>query len=713
LYHSLQVSWTKIIDEVVRRLLCISCTCCCMVSSICAKPNLHDPAKSPRGITDNPDTIKTILLNSAVVVSAQRSKTESFDRSESIGYLSRARLRQLSPMNTPQALANVAGVWMQKTNHGGGSAFVRGLTGYQTLLLVDGIRMNNSTYRSGPNQYLNTIDPLTIHAIEVLRGSGSVQYGSDAIGGTIHILSKSPSYAQQSAEIYGALYGKYWSSDMERTARAEMNVSTNSFAVQSGLTYKKLGDIEAGGDLGMLSPTGYDEYSFDIKGKHKLGKHHELIGGYQHLKQQDVPLYHKIAPGNYTQYHFDPQQRDFAYLRMISNHTNALFTELKYTASYQRSLEVRKKQKTSSTEYLEEKDIVNTLGLNLDMISNFSNRWQATTGIEYYHDHVSSTASSFDLSSEVVESMRGLYPDGSLYDNWAVFTMHEYKSKKLSLVGGLRYNLISLQLEDTLFGNTKIRPDALVWNVGVVYNLSAHHHLTGTLNSAFRAPNINDVSSFGIADFRYEVPAYDLQPETSLNKELGYKFQSSTLAGAVHIFHQHLDNLIANVPAQFDGLDSLDRLKVYRRENVNKAYIYGGELEFEGKFGRAFEGYGNLSYTYGQNESADEPLRRIPPLFGRAGIRAHYNTGLELGAEWVFAGEQNRLSAVDVADERIASGGTPAWSVANIYAGYRGSWFGVNIGFENIFDEAYRVHGSGVDGIGRSVWVALQLFKKQ
>ena len=91
----------------------------------------------------------------------------------------------------------MAGVWMQKTNHGGGSPFIRGLTGYYTLILTDGIRFNNSTFRSGPNQYLVTIDQSTLQRMEVLRGQGSVQYGSDAIGGVAQLFFREPEFANQ------------------------------------------------------------------------------------------------------------------------------------------------------------------------------------------------------------------------------------------------------------------------------------------------------------------------------------------------------------------------------------------------------------------------------------------------------------------------------------------------------------------------------------
>lgn len=101
---------------------------------------------------------------------------------------------------------NQMGVFVQKTTHGAGSPFVRGLTGNQTLLLIDDIRLNNSTFRYGPNQYLNTIDAFTLGRAEVLLGSGSVQYGSDALGARFNFLPPPLNLTRDSVAGYWAAW---------------------------------------------------------------------------------------------------------------------------------------------------------------------------------------------------------------------------------------------------------------------------------------------------------------------------------------------------------------------------------------------------------------------------------------------------------------------------------------------------------------------------
>ena len=179
----------------------------------------------------------TIVLKENVVITAQRMHADRDAVAESIVSLNRDQIIRLSPMSTPDAMSMMPGVWMQKTNHGGGSPFIRGLTGYQTLMLVDGIRFNNSTFRSGPNQYVNTIDPMTLQNIEVLRGQGSVQYGSDAIGGVAHFILREPQFSTQNNGVSatGRIYGRYMNHDLEYSGRVEGELGTKNFALLEGV----------------------------------------------------------------------------------------------------------------------------------------------------------------------------------------------------------------------------------------------------------------------------------------------------------------------------------------------------------------------------------------------------------------------------------------------------------------------------------------------
>ena len=93
-----------------------------------------------------------------ITVTSTRKNTANWSVPYSVSVVNKSQLDAFGFRSTPEALSGTAGVFVQKTNHGGGSPFVRGLTGNQTLLLMDGIRLNNATYRYGPNQYLNTID---------------------------------------------------------------------------------------------------------------------------------------------------------------------------------------------------------------------------------------------------------------------------------------------------------------------------------------------------------------------------------------------------------------------------------------------------------------------------------------------------------------------------------------------------------------------------
>ena len=87
----------------------------------------------------------------------------------------------------PEVLNGLPSVIVQKTALGQSSPYIRGLTGYHNLLLVEGIRLNHSAMRSGPNQYWSTVEMLRSERIEVVRGSNGIIHGADAIGGVVNL----------------------------------------------------------------------------------------------------------------------------------------------------------------------------------------------------------------------------------------------------------------------------------------------------------------------------------------------------------------------------------------------------------------------------------------------------------------------------------------------------------------------------------------------
>jgi iron complex outermembrane receptor protein/hemoglobin/transferrin/lactoferrin receptor protein len=649
----------------------------------------------------------TVILIKEVSITAKRQKSTIFDGTSAVSILKEQDLMLHAPMSMPDALTSTPGVWMQKTNHGGGSPFVRGLTGYQNLLLIDGIRFNNSTFRSGPNQYLNTIDPLMIERIEVVRGQGSVQYGSDAIGGVIQMISYNPQFSTEGKHWSGLVYGKYLSDDMEQTGRLRLDLSMENTAISIGTTAKNLGDIIAGGDLGKLDPTGYKDRSMDFKLLHKNRKNHLFTVAYQHHIQKDVPLFHKIISDDYQLYLFDPQQRDLAYMKWEIPVQNKWIEKIRIVPSYHRSLEGRIKQKSNRAIIKSEKDKVQTLGTIIEFISKPTQTWHISSGIEYYHDKIKSLASEKSENSTTAVPQRGLYPNNASSGNFAIFSLHTIENKNFNYTFGMRYNAIKLKVKEEDFGQTTLRPNAFVANAGITYKVDNNFRIFASVDSGFRAPNINDVSSLGIADFRYEIPNFNLKPERSVNFEVGFRSKFNRFSTNTYFYQTNLTDLITNVRSTFNGQSTIDGTQVYQRINIEEAKLRGFESDIEYLVTSTLLAKANITYTYGENTSNSEPMRRIPPLFGSLNLLWNLNSKFKLNGTIYYAGKQDRLSPGDIDDDRIAANGTPAWKSTDLSLHYIGEKIRIQSGLKNLFNEAYRTHGSGVDGIGRNLWVSV------
>lgn len=660
------------------------------------------------GIAQSPTTRDTVppddslVLRREVIITAQRQRHDRFTLPVSATVLDRDYLIKRAPRSVPEALFGVPGVFLQKTNHGGGSPFMRGLTGQQTLLLVDGIRLNNATFRSGPNQYLNTLDPAWMERIEVLESSAAAEYGSDAIGGVVHVLTHTLRFSEQNNIRPEAAF-KWMSGGMETSGQGALTASGRRWAMRAGGAYRHFGDLVAGKGLGKESPNGYTQWSAEAKGLFQLSRRFTLTAAYQDLEQQDVPVFHKVQLENFKYNSFDPQRRQLAYARLQGVFENKWWQKTELTVSRQRSLEGRISQKNGNPIQVTETDETRTNGLQFNVLSNISQNWQMTTGVEWYADAVRSDKVERNENTHASVMKRGLYPDRSSMQSGAAYNLHTLTWRRLTLTGGLRFNTFRIRVPDENIGVSIVKPSALVGNLGASWEFVPGLRGYANAATAFRAPNVDDLGTLGIVDFRYELPNYQLSPEKSRGIEAGLKIRHGGLSGSVSAYHLQLDDLIGRIRTA----DSLQGYPVYRKENITEAYIRGVEIQAGWSFLQRWSIGGHATYTFGQNTSAKEPLRRIPPLNGRAYVQFSLASKIDLRAETVFADAQRRLAKGDIDDNRIADDGTPGWQIFNLGAFYQLNIFTLSGELHNIANKAYRTHGSGVDGVGRSVWVRM------
>lgn len=643
------------------------------------------------------DSISKEKELSEIVITAQRSATNRFSTSEAIDVMTAKRIEKYQSRSTPEALTNINGVFVQKTNHGGGSPFVRGLTGNQTLLLVDGIRLSNATFRYGPNQYLNTIDPLSIERVEVLRGSGSVQYGSDALGGTIQVFTKNVDFSNKNT-LNARLFGKLMTQGMEQTGRGEVGFSNQKMAAIGGFSYHNFGDLVGGDTTGKQSPSGYKDLDFDIKSRFLIAKNTILTVAHQNIKQTNVPVFHKVRLENFNLNEFDPQKRQLTYARLDIEKDNPFFKKIYLITSLQNTEEGRNSRKNGSTVLRKENDKVRSLGLSFNVLSQFTEGWSANSGFEIYDDFVKSSRIDIDEKTNIAVAKRGLYPNDSKMTNFSAFTLHELKFDKWQLGIGGRLNGFNIQVTDEIVGKSTLTPSAFVWNASILRGLTDNLNVFVSANSSFRAPNIDDLGTLGIVDFRYETPNFSLNPEKSYNTQLGFKYKNDRLNGETYLFRNELRNIIARVRVD---IQTVQGYPLYQKENIEKGYIQGLETAWKYAFTEGVNVEAGVAYTYGQNITKAEPMRRMPPLNARFALNFNKKQWFST-LEIMGASKQDRLAQGDKDDNRIPKGGTPSWTIFNIYGGYSFKNLSVNMALQNLLNEDYRTHGSGVNGVGRS-----------
>jgi hemoglobin/transferrin/lactoferrin receptor protein len=658
------------------------------------------------------------------VVTGTAVETPTIEMPYATSVVGEAQVAERLYRTTPLALLDVPGVMVQQTSWGQGSPVIRGFTGFRTLMLVDGIRLNNSTFREGPNQYWNTVDLFAAERLEVLKGTTSVLYGSDAIGGTVNVVTRGPYAYGRPWGLAGRALFRGATAERSQAGRGEGSVALGDrTGILVGGDAKHFGDLEAGAGTDRQPYTGYDEHAFDAKVEHFLRPNVRAVAAYQRLRQEDVPRTHRTifaksfegtSVGSELRHEFD-QERDLAYAQLHAEDLDGLVDVVRTSLSWHRQYELRDRLRTGGRRDLQEVD-VNTLGAFATLQSGSAvGEW--TYGFEYYRDFVRSSSTESDVQGPVA--------DDATYDLFGLYVQDAIDlGKRFTVTVGGRWDYDATDadaVEDPLTGRAfgvSDDWDQLVGNLRLLHRLVPETlHAFAGVSQGFRAPNLSDLTRLDIARTdEIETPSPGLEPEHFITWEVGAKLRTVRVRADVSYFYTDVEDMIVRQPTGrvIEGDTEV------RKVNAGDGFIHGVEAAAGWRPLDQLTLFGNIAYLDGEvsvfpsaaRVAVDDPPDRLQPLTGLVGVRWDLPRRLWVESVMRASDAKDDLSSAEAADtSRVPPDGTPAWVTADLRAGWT---FRERVqlvaGIENLADEDYRIHGSGSNMPGRSFVLAVDVF---
>jgi len=630
--------------------------------------------------------------------------------------------------STADALREVPGVMIQKTSPGQGSPFIRGQTGFRNLFLIDGVRLNNGSFRSGPIQFWTTVDPFSLQGIHVIKGPASTVFGSDAIGGVVNAITKSPTTYGEGVRGGGRVFYRVASAERSHIVRGEGQLTVDrKFGVHIGATGKDFGDLEGGHAIGRQENTGYTEWDADVKMEYHFDDLTKLVFLYQQVQQNNVPRTHSTifaesfagtTVGSDLQRDLS-QDRRLVYLQLHAAQVNDWIDSAKFSISWHEQHDQQDRIRSSGRRDLQSRQ-VGSLGLFAHFQSD-SPIGLLTYGFDYYHDNINAAETRREPGGPAVPRPQGPVGDQSTYDLLGLFIEDQIDvTDRLTVIvgGGFTYAAAeSKQAVDPETGDVGEIEDDYLSFVGTgraLYELIPEHwNVYGGVSQGFRAPNLHDLTA-SIAQRTGTVArgATGLDPEEYVQFEIGTKVQHEKFAAEAVYFYTLVDDQIVDAAT---GEVTGDGEIIVSRINAGDGFFQGVELSASYRIFPQLTVFGTFSWTEGEVDTfldvgdptskVRAPATRVQPITGRVGLRLDDANG----KWWIeglatFADKQDELSPGDEGDtQRIPPGGTPGYQVYTLRGGVRvHDQVTLTGAIENIFDEDYRVHGSGTNEPGRN-----------
>ncbi|WP_341961692.1 TonB-dependent receptor [Pseudomonas sp. RC10] len=483
---------------------------------------------SAHAFADTPNREDALKLPD-VLISANRQVEQRDASTAANTVFTLADIERLQPTSITDLLNRVPGVQVAQSGGRGSlpGIYIRGTKAAQSLVLVDGQRIANATSADSALQYLN-VDQ--IERVEVLRGSRSVVYGADAIGGVIQIFTRRGAEQGLQARLH--------------TGFGNRGTSQNSLGLSGGNERTHFNLSTSLDETNGINRTGP---SFASDADHDAYRNKSYSLNLSHWLNDDVEIgFNVLDNRGKTEFDnpfglFDPvtfnsvgqqQYSDFE-LSSLGTYLDARINE-----RWKTRLEVGHSENREKTadKLSDDRYVFNTYrdSVNWQNDLTLDDRNSLTLGADGYEDRVNSST-AFDEDSRW---------------NRAVFVQHRFKGDGFSTELGLRHD------KNQQFGSQN------TWSGALTIPLNDANDVLFSYTEGFRAPTFNDLYYPGFSN-------PNLKPEHSKSYEVQWRSRlSETRKLEASLYRTDLKDAIA-LDADFTP------------QNIGSARINGFEASLE------------------------------------------------------------------------------------------------------------------------------------
>ncbi len=542
---------------------------------------------------------------SEITVTAETSQVESVARiAQRVNVIPENVLAERAVTTLSEAADGEPGVAQQKTSPSLGGFFVRGLTGKGVAVYRDGVRYSTSAQRGGVSTFLNLQDAAHLDSIEVLRGPNSAQYGSDSLGGTVSMISRSPAFAPSGRFWHGEIAPLYNYATHGLGGSALLSYSTPRLAALASASGRRINTARTGRGLdshaavtrflglpsnllgARLPDTGFTQYGGLLRVNYRLAEGRQISGHYERSQQDGSKRYDQLLGGDGNLIaDLRNLMLDFAYLR-YSVVGAGFFNQASVSASYNAQREERVNQGGQGDPagpITRQYERTQVWGLSFQLEKR-AGVHSITLGGEGYRERIAAPAFTVNPLTAAVTITRPRVPHGALYWQHGLFVQEIWSplsKDRLRVSGALRFGGASYRsraANSPLVGGRPLFPDDslaanhLTGRAGVVVTLAEPLSIHTQYSHGFRAPNVTDLGTLGLqGNGFYETSAAELagrgavigsraddravstgagveraRPETSDNFDLGFQVRTSRFRAELTGFWMNLGNTIVS-----------------------------------------------------------------------------------------------------------------------------------------------------------------------